>query len=205
MTPLPHPISTPEPRGSGPVGLRAIRGGDAKALSKLLTENRAWLEPWEATFPNGHTAVPGQGPMGPVIRAMNRQRRLGSGVTFLITYESTPVGQLSISDISAGAVRSASLGYWISKEMAGKGITPVAVALAIDYAFQELRLHRIEICIRPENTASLRIVQKLGMRYEGRRERYIHIGGRWCDHDCFGVTAEEVPLGMLARIGAPTA
>ena len=148
--------------------------------------------------------MPGSEPMGPVIRTMNRQRKLGSGITFLITYEGGPAGQLSISDIAAGALRSASIGYWVARGVAGRGVTPAAVALAIDYAFEELRLHRIEICIRPENLASLRVVQKLGMRYEGRREKYIHIGGKWCDHESFAVTAEEARTGMLARIGAPT-
>ena len=204
MSPLPHPIPVPEPRSAGKVGIRAIRVGDAKALRRLLTDNRAWLEPWEATFPGGGGSVPGSEPMGPVIRTMNRQRKLGSSITFLITYEGEPAGQLSISDIAAGALRSASIGYWVAQGVAGRGVTPAAVALAIDYAFEELRLHRIEICIRPENFASLRVVQKLGMRYEGRREKYIHIGGKWCDHETFAVTAEEARAGMLARIGAPT-
>lgn len=101
-------------------------------------------------------------------------------------------------------MRSAQLGYWVSRHVAGQGITPVAVALAIDYLFQDLRLHRVEICIRPENAASLRVVAKLGLRYEGERQRYIHIAGDWCDHSCFAVTREEVPLGMLLRLGAAT-
>ncbi|MFC7766134.1 GNAT family N-acetyltransferase [Leucobacter soli] len=80
------------------------------------------------------------------------------------------------------------------------GITPTAVALAIDVCFGELRLHRVEICIRPENSASLRVVEKLGLRFEGRRARYICIAGEWCDHDSFAITAEEAPRGMLARL-----
>lgn len=204
MSPLPHPIQIPEPRSAGKVGIRAIRVGDAKVLRRLLIDNRAWLEPWEATFPGGSGSVPGSEPLGPVIRTMNRQRKLGASITFLITYEGEPAGQLSISDIAAGALRSASIGYWVAQQVAGRGVTPAAVALAIDYAFAELRLHRIEICIRPENHASLRVVKKLGMRHEGRREKYIHIGGKWCDHETFAVTAEEARGGMLARIGAPT-
>lgn len=135
---------------------------------------------------------------------MTQQRKLGASVTFVMLYDGEVVGQLSVSDISGGALQSASIGYWVSQQVAGRGITPTAVALAIDYAFTELNLHRIEICIRPENRASLRVVEKLGLRYEGRRERYIHIAGRWCDHESFAVTVDEVPDGMLARIGAPS-
>ena len=77
--------------------------------------------------------------------------------------------------------------------------SPTAVALATDAAFDQFGLHRMEICIRPENRASLRVVQKLGFRYEGLRRRYIHIDGDWRDHYAFALTQEEVPHGVLAR------
>lgn len=148
--------------------------------------------------------MPGTVSLRPVIRAMRRQQRLGSGISFVITYDKEVVGQLSVSDISGGAAQTASIGYWVSQHVAGRGVTPTAVALAIDYLFKDLGLHRVEICVRPENVASLRVVKKLGLRHEGHRERYIHIAGKWCDHECFAVTTEEVPGGMLKRIGAPT-
>ena len=55
----------------------------------------------------------------------------------------------------------------------------------------------MEINIRPENTASLRVVEKLGFRYEGRRERYMHIDGAWADHLSFALLREDVPFGLL--------
>jgi ribosomal-protein-alanine N-acetyltransferase len=57
----------------------------------------------------------------------------------------------------------------------------------------------MEICIRPENAASLRVVEKLGFRYEGLRRRYIHIDGDWRDHYAFALTREDVPHGVLER------
>jgi len=71
--------------------------------------------------------------------------------------------------------------------------------MATDACFTEYGLHRMEICIRPENAASLRVVQKLGFRYEGLRRRYIHIDGDWRDHYAFSLTREDVPQGVLAR------
>lgn len=200
MSPLAAPIEPSPPREAGPVGIRTIRPRDARTLQHLLTVNRAWLEPWEATFPGGGGAVPGSVSMRPVIKVLLRQQKAGSSASFVITYGDEVVGQLTVSDISGGALRSASIGYWISEHVAGRGITPVAVALAIDYCFGALRLHRVEICIRPENAASLRIVEKLGLRYEGHRERYIHIAGTWRDHDCYALTVEEAPRGMLERL-----
>ena len=88
----------------------------------------------------------------------------------------------------------------MSERYAGHGITPTCVALATDLCFEELGLHRMEICIRPENAASLRVVQKLGFRYEGLRRRYIHIDGDWRDHYAFALVREEVPEGVYAVI-----
>ncbi len=203
MSPLPHPIAAPAPMRAGRIGLRAIRTRDARTLERLLTENREWLEPWEATHPGGGGAVPGSVSMRPFIRLLHKQMRAGGGITFVITYDGAIAGQLSVAEISGGAMRTAQIGYWVSRHLAGRSITPTAVALAIDYLFDTLRLHRVEICIRPENAASLSVVRKLGMRREGLRERYIHIAGAWRDHECFAVTREEVPGAMLERLGAP--
>lgn len=91
------------------------------------------------------------------------------------------------------------IGYWVIPEVAGRGVATTAVALVTDYLFNFYGIHRVEIAIRPENTASLRIVEKLGFRYEGRKERYIHINGQWCDHFIFALTQEEVPGGVFNR------
>lgn len=190
----------PSALGSGRVGIRPIHRRDAKTLEQLLCANRDWLEKWEATSPSGFGAAPGSVSMAPMIRRLRAQMREGRGVPFVITYDGAVVGQLSASDISRGALWSAHIGYWVSSDVAGRGITPTAVALAIDYLFASVGLHRVEINIRPENAASLRVVEKLNMRYEGRKQRYIHINGAWCDHDSFAVTRDEVRGSMLDRL-----
>jgi ribosomal-protein-alanine N-acetyltransferase len=133
------------------------------------------------------------------IRALLAYARTGAGIAFAIEVEGELVGQLNVSAITHGSLSSAQMGYWVAQRVAGKGVTPTAVALATDYCFARLRVHRMEICIRPENAASLRVVEKLGFRHEGFRERYIHINGAWRDHVCYAVTVEEVPQGVLAR------
>ena len=80
---------------------------------------------------------------------------------FVIEYKGELAGQLNVSSIMRGSVSMATIGYWVAERFAGKGLTPTAVALATDYCFFELGLHRIEICIRPENEPSLRVVEKL--------------------------------------------
>jgi ribosomal-protein-alanine N-acetyltransferase len=108
-------------------------------------------------------------------------------------------GQLTVSGIVGGSASWGQIGYWIDQRLAGRGIIPTAVALAVDYCFKVISLHRIEIAIRPENTKSLRVVAKLGFRPEGLRPRYLHIDGDWRDHLVFALNAEEVPEGLLQR------
>ena len=79
---------------------------------------------------------------------------------------------------------------------------PVAVALTIDHCFTAMALHRLEVAIRPENTASLRVVEKLGIKEVGYAPRYLHIDGAWRDHRIFAVTAEEAPEGVVVRLEA---
>ncbi len=77
---------------------------------------------------------------------------------------------------------------------------PISVAIAIDHLFTEVGLHRVEIDIRPENTASLRVVEKLGLRQAGVKERFIHIDGHWRDHVVFAITSEELKDSLLSRV-----
>jgi len=103
------------------------------------------------------------------------------------------------SAIARGSANSAYLGYWIARQFAGRGIMPTALAMVIDHCFGDAGLHRVEANIRPENAASRRVVEKLGFRLEGTRERYIHIAGAWCDHLSYALTVEDVPGGLLPR------
>lgn len=177
------------------VKLRLVRMRDAKVLERLITSNREWLRPWEATNPVG----PNSFDLRSMIRGLLRQMDDHQGLPFVIEIDGQIVGQLNVANMLYGSVSSAVIGYWIVPEVAGRGVAPTSVALAIDYLFNVVGLHRVEIDIRPENLASLRVVEKLGLRYEGLKERYIHINGAWRDHFVFAITHEEVREGILNR------
>ncbi|GAA3597832.1 GNAT family protein [Klugiella xanthotipulae] len=183
----------------GDVTVRPIRLRDARELESILLANRHWLQKWEASLPGVAGPLVGQYSVRQSVRNLQANARTGQGMPYLIEYRGRLAGQLSVSGITGGSLASASLGYWVAEEFAGLGITPTAVALVTDYFFSGRGLHRMEICIRPENGPSLRVVEKLRFRYEGLRERYIHIDGEWRDHKCFALVAEEVPAGVLAR------
>lgn len=189
-------MATPIPTlREGASSIRPIRLRDARILERELLENRGWLRKWEATNPHGPMSFD----VRSSIRSLQTNARAGFGLPFVIEHNGELAGQLNVSGITYGSLSSATIGYWVSERFAGKGLTPLAVALATDYAFFQIGLHRMEICIRPENAASLRVVEKLGFRYEGLRRRYIHINGDWRDHFCFALVAEELPTGVLRR------
>ena len=179
----------------GDVSLRLLRMRDWKRIEALQLEHREWFRPWEATNPDG--------PMNFDFRALvrNSLRQLNdeASLPLVIEYQGQLVGQLTVSNILHGSASTAYIGYWISPTVAGKGITPIAVALATDYMFKVVGLHRIEIEIRPENQASLRVVEKLGFRFEGTKKGFIHINNAWRDHSVFALTADEVPNGLLNK------
>lgn len=184
-----------DPHRHGAVTIRLIRQKDARVLQHELMNNRGWLRPWEATSPDGPVSLD----MRLGVRRLLQQYRDGAGVPFVMEWNGEVAGQLNVWGIARGSLASATIGYWVSERFAGRGITPTSVALATDVCFTELRLHRMEICIRPENKPSLRVVEKLGFRYEGLRRRYIHIDGDWRDHYAFALTRDEVPEGVLGR------
>ena len=179
----------------GRVSIRPIRLRDARQLERELLENRSWLRKWEATNPHGAMSFD----VRSSIRSLQANARAGLGLPFAVEYDGEFAGQLNVSSMTYGSLSSATIGYWVSERFAGLNVTPTAVALASDYCYLQVGLHRIEICIRPENGPSLRVVEKLGFRYEGLRRRYIHINGDWRDHFCFALTSDELPQGVLRR------
>lgn len=179
----------------GPITVRPIRVRDARVLERELMDNRSWLRQWEATSPYGPASFDTRAS----IRSLLSSARAGHGLPFIMEHDGQLAGQLNVSSVSYGSLSSATIGYWVSERFAGKGVTPTSVAMVTDYCFFQLGMHRMEICIRPENAPSLRVVQKLGFRYEGLRRRYIHIDGDWRDHFCFSLVVEEVRQGVLRR------
>ncbi|MBW8087126.1 GNAT family N-acetyltransferase [Streptomyces hygroscopicus subsp. hygroscopicus] len=185
----------------GDTVLRPIKLRDQRAWREVNQRNREWLRPWEATIP----PPPPGGPVThrPTYRQMVRHLRAeahaGRMLPFIIEYQGRLAGQLTVAGITWGSMCSGHIGYWIDQAVAGRGVMPTSVALAVDHCFRAIGLHRIEVCIRPENLPSRRVVEKLGFRQEGLRPRYLHIDGAWRDHLVYALTVEELSEGLLER------
>jgi [ribosomal protein S5]-alanine N-acetyltransferase len=182
--------------GGSPVILRPLRGRDRLEWEALRAENIDWLRPWEATSPEQTVT---RLAFRQLVRQFDREASDGRLQPFVIETEGRLVGQMHLFGIAWGSFRSASAGYWVAKSVAGRGIMPLALAAACDHAFIGLGLHRVEVNIRPENSASLRVVEKLGFRDEGLRPHYLHIAGAWRDHRSFALTTEDLGRTSLVE------
>ncbi len=178
--------------------VRSLRMSDADQWQAVRARNHEWLQPWDATVPPGATPRPSS--YKTVARSLLRQARRGQCLPFVIEIDGRFVGQVTVSNVARGSAQWGSIGYWVAAEAAGHGVAPRAVAMVIDHCFGPVGLHRVEICVRPENTNSLRVVEKLGLEQVGYAPRFLHIDGAWRDHRIFAVTVEECPGGITARL-----
>jgi [ribosomal protein S5]-alanine N-acetyltransferase len=194
------PVTLYEPRLlDAPVALRPVRVRDARTWREIRVRNALWLRPWEPTNPETPLYRSSLSPYVSMVRAMRREARLGQALPFVVTFGDEFAGQLTVGSIVWGSARSGQVGYWIDEKFAGRGIIPTALAMAVDHSFRVVGLHRLEASIRPENSASRRVVEKLGFRDEGLRRRQLHIDGAWRDHLCYALTVEEVPDRLMTR------
>ncbi len=179
--------------------LRPLRPSDEQEWQRVRQANTAHVQPWEPTLP------PGADPGGPVsfrqfVRDLDQEARADRALPWCIDVGGHIVGQVHVFGIVRAAQQSGAVGYWLDAGHSGRGIATRSLALAIDHALGAAGLHRIEVNIRGDNLRSLAVVERLGLRDEGVRERFLHIDGQWRDHRTFAVTSDE-----LAERGTLTA
>lgn len=181
------------------VALRPLAARDAKPWREARVRNAEWLRPWEPTNPETPLYQTSLGPYIAMVRTMRREARRGVTLPWVVLVDGQFAGQLTVGNIVWGSARTASVGYWIDQQHAGRGVIPTVLAMAMDHCFMNVGLHRIEATIRPENRPSRRVVEKLGFREEGLRRKSLHIDGAWRDHLCFALTVEDVGAGVLPQ------
>lgn len=101
------------------------------------------------------------------------------------------LGMINFGQIARGAFQNAFLGYWIGAEHVRRGYMTEGVRIALRHAFVDLKLHRVEANVKPDNAASLALARRLGFRKEGFSPRYLQIAGAWADHVRFAMTLED--------------
>jgi len=108
--------------------------------------------------------------------------------------DSALVGGLTLANVRRGVAQAGSLGYWIGETFARQGLMTAAVNALIPFAFGTLRLHRLEAACIPNNTASVRLLEKTGFKREGFAREYLCINGVWQDHVLYALLRSDVSL-----------
>jgi ribosomal-protein-alanine N-acetyltransferase len=172
--------------------LRPLAVEDYPAWREVRSRNADWLLKWEPMrTPGAPDPVGSQDAFAVRCGARQRERQLGTGYGYGIFVDGHFAGEINLSIVQRGPFQSCYVGYWIDEARAGKGYMPEAVVLLCRAAFEDLRLHRVQVSIIPRNSASRRVVEKLGIRDEGIAQRYLEINGVWEDHMRFAITSEE--------------
>jgi [ribosomal protein S5]-alanine N-acetyltransferase len=167
------------------VNLRPLQIGDGELLLALYSANRAFLEPFDP--PRAPDFLTSSGQTREVAFSVEAAA-VGAAQRFVISDGDDPVGVLGISNIIEGAFRSANLGYWVAQEHNGRGVATAAVAQAVEWAFDERGLHRLEAGTLLDNVGSQKVLERNGFLRIGISRRYLHIGGAWRDHVLFART-----------------
>jgi ribosomal-protein-alanine N-acetyltransferase len=101
------------------------------------------------------------------------------------------VGVINVNEIVRGSFQSAYLGYYAFEPFAGRGFMRAGMCLVISRCFGEMRLHRLEANIQPDNSRSIALVKSLGFQMEGFSPRYLKVGGRWRDHQRWALLSDN--------------
>lgn len=169
--------------GSG-VFLRMPQMADFTEWARLRAESRAFLTPWEPTWPADDLT---RGAFRRRMRRNAREMREDLGYPFLIfrSADRALIGGVTLSNVRRGVAQAANLGYWIGAPYARRGHMTAAVAALIPFAHSQLRLRRVEAACLPNNAASVCLLEKLNFAREGYARQYLCIAGIWQDHLMF--------------------
>jgi ribosomal-protein-alanine N-acetyltransferase len=170
--------------------LRLPRFQDYRQWYALRSESRAFLEPWEPTWRGDELTESAFR-----ARVIRNEQEFSSGqaVPLLVfsRENNALLGGLTVGYIRRGAAQCCMIGYWMGARHAGKGHMFGALKLAIPYIFSSLQLHRIEAACIPDNTRSIRLLEKAGFQREGYLREYLKINGQWRDHVMFSLLAAD--------------
>ncbi|HLR98961.1 GNAT family N-acetyltransferase [Mycolicibacillus parakoreensis] len=201
-----HP-GWPDPVGplrvaAGVVRLRPVRMRDGVVWSRIRLAERDHLEAWEPSAGPEWATRHAVAAWPPLCSGLRAEARAGRMLPYVIEVDGRFCGQLTIGNVTRGALRSAWIGYWVSAAVTGGGVATGALALGLDHCFGPVGLHRVEATVRPENAASRAVLAKVGLREEGLLRRYLDVDGAWRDHLLLGMTVEEVAGSVAATLVA---
>ena len=148
----------------------------------IVTAERAYLSKWLPWATNANS----EAFFLEFVRKSLQGYAEGKSMTCVIVYQHTVVGNISFNLIDQN-LKKVVIGYWLSEKYQGMGIVTKAVSFLIEYAFSELSMDKVEICVAVDNTASRRVCERLNMALEGIISNAENINGEIVDHAIYGI------------------
>lgn len=181
---------TPVLRAAG-LSLRPPRLEDFEAWASLREASRAFLSPWEPIWPADDLT---RGAFRRRLKRYAQDMQDDQAYPLFLFRDSDGalLGGLTLGQVRRGVSQTATLGYWIGQSYAGRGLMGAGVRAAMRYAFDELRLRRVEAACLPHNEASIRLLKRVGFQREGYARKYLCINGAWQDHVLFALLREDI-------------
>lgn len=171
--------------------LAVLRKSEAARVTEYLQNNRDFHKQFSQTHTDDYFSVSTQ----KKYLAYDCNSFLeGSLVPLWITLkdDNKIIGRVSFFNFAYGGMMSCACGYHLDKDHTGKGYMTEALKSAMAFVFDEYKMHRIEAFIVPENEPSLNLVKRVGFHYEGKRNSYMHINGRYRDHEAFYMLEDDM-------------
>jgi ribosomal-protein-alanine N-acetyltransferase len=161
--------------------LRAPQMSDYSAWAELRAASQDFLVPWEPLWAPDELS---RASFRRRIRHYMRDMREDVGYALFVydTRSTSLVGGITLCNVRRGVTQSCTLGYWVGAAHARQGFMTAAVRAVVPFVFDSLELHRLESACLPENTASMRLLERVGFKREGLARRYLRINGDWRDH-----------------------
>lgn len=169
--------------------IRPLSLNDAERELVLQTENRMFFEQFAMSRQEDFYTLEGRKKR---IEQSLKDAENDTEYSFgIFLQDQTLIGTISLFQVVRGSLQSAFNGYFLDGKHNGKGYATKAVKLIVDYAFNELKLHRIEAGVMPRNKASIRVLEKAGFHKEGIARKNVKIKGKWEDHQVLAIIHPE--------------
>lgn len=170
--------------------IRFLDDTDAESLLDLHIRNSDFFQKYSPTFDENYFTIEST---RNYIHDTIKKREEGSGYSFGIYLKGNEklIGTVSLFQILRGALQKCLIGYSLDKQYNGNGYTTEAVSLTVKFAFDELKLHRIEAGVMLSNIGSMRVLEKAGFHKEGIEQKGVKINGRWEDHQIMAIISDK--------------
>jgi ribosomal-protein-alanine N-acetyltransferase len=161
--------------------LRPPQMSDHDEWAALREESRDFLTPWEPVWPADDLT---RAAFRRRLRRYAEDQRTDQAYAFLIFRNdgNTLLGGVTLANLRRGVAQAGSIGYWVGARFARQGIMSAAMRALVPFAFDSLRLHRLEAACIPTNAASVALLEKTGFTREGYARDSLCINGLWADH-----------------------